>query len=86
MQRGKVYNNKIGYFLELYIFISSFSGIEGDLEAHFLDEDTETKSDSVACRRWGSDAIKGRATVTIAGLGACRPHSRSVYWGRLWQR
>ena len=62
MQRREAYNNMIDYFLELYIFIRSFSGIQGEMYVHFLDE--ETKSDHMTCPRRGSDAVKGRAGGT----------------------
>lgn len=71
-RRGQVCNNTIGYFLELYIVIRDLSGTEGEFYAHFIDEDTETKT----CFRLGGDAINRRAHVETAGLGACRhtPH------------
>lgn len=52
----------IDYFLELYIFIRSFSGTQGEMYVHFLDE--ETKSDHMTYPRRGSDAVKGRAGAT----------------------
>lgn len=35
MQRRQAYNNMIDYFLELYIFIRSFSGIQGEMYVIF---------------------------------------------------
>lgn len=63
--------------MQLVIAVRDLSGIEGECYASFIDEDTETKGDYMICLRW--QCCQLQAFVTIAGLGACRPHPRSVY-------
>lgn len=75
MERQQVYNNTIGYFLELYMFIRDFSGIEKD-HASFIDEDTETNSNYMTYPRW--QRCQSQGLVTTAVLRAYRFHQRSA--------
>lgn len=75
MERQQVYNNTLGYFLELHIFIRDFSGIKKD-HASFIDEDTETSSNYMTYPR--RQRCQSQGLVTIAVLKACRFRQRSA--------
>lgn len=74
--RGQADNNTIGCFLELYIFIRGFPGIE-KFHASFIDDDTETNSNYMTYPTW--QCCQSQGLVTTAVLRACILHHRPVY-------